>query len=449
MRRQRTIAFGFIGLIVLSSLLVLGFSILTLQRDGGSLTIILENTVLRMVAIYLLFILVVLILRYSITILLSYLEHINIVSRRDSSATEANDLSLPMISLVVPAYNEGVLIEAALKALLNLDYPNYEIIVVDDGSSDDTYYKALRLSETSADVPVRVLTQPNAGKAQALNKGISMAHGEFVLCMDGDSKLSSNTLRACVRHFADARVGAVAGNVKVINRNNIWSRIQALEYIEGLAMARKAQSFAHVVNIIPGPLGMFRKEVLREVGGYDHHTFAEDCDLTLKLLMHGWHIVYEPAAVAWVETPSSLLNLLKQRYRWTRGILQATTRHGWALWSPRRAGVNFWILWYMLFEGVVWPFSNVLSNLFFVYVSFEYGLITLLFFWWLQLTLLDLIAASYCVLIEKEDPKIIPYAILFRLLYINIIDVAKVLATIEEWRGTTMTWGKLEREGHL
>ncbi|MEF2147312.1 glycosyltransferase [Aquilutibacter rugosus] len=160
MRRQRTIAFGFIGLIVLSSLLVLGFSILTLQRDGGSLTIILENTVLRMVAIYLLFILVVLILRYSITILLSYLEHINIVSRRDSSATEANDLSLPMISLVVPAYNEGVLIEAALKALLNLDYPNYEIIVVDDGSSDDTYYKALRISETSADVPVRVLPSP-------------------------------------------------------------------------------------------------------------------------------------------------------------------------------------------------------------------------------------------------------------------------------------------------
>ncbi len=449
MRRQRAIAFGFIGLVILSSLLMLGFSYLTLQREGGSLAIILESTVLRIVAIYLLFILLVLIARYSITILLSYLEHINVVSHGDPSKSETNERSLPMISLVVPAYNEGVLIEAALKALLNLDYPNYEIIVVDDGSSDDTYYKALRIAETSADVTVRVLTQPNGGKAQALNKGISMARGEFVLCMDGDSKLSSNTLRVCIRHFADARVGAVAGNVKVINRNNMWSKIQALEYIEGLAMARKAQSFAHVVNIIPGPLGMFRKEVLREVGGYDHHTFAEDCDLTLKLLMHGWHIVYEPAAVAWVETPSSLLNLLKQRYRWTRGILQATSKHGWALWSPRKAGVNFWILWYMLFEGVVWPFSNVLSNLFFVYVSFEYGLITLLFFWWLQLTLLDLIAASYCVVIEKEDPKIIPYAVLFRLLYINIIDVAKVLATIEEWRGTAMTWGKLEREGHL
>lgn len=449
MRRQRAIAFGFIGLVILSSLLMLGFSYLTLQREGGSLAVILESTVLRIVAIYLLFILLVLIARYSITILLSYLEHINVVSHGDPSKSESNERSLPMISLVVPAYNEGVLIEAALKALLNLDYPNYEIIVVDDGSSDDTYYKALRIAETSADVAVRVLTQPNGGKAQALNKGISMARGEFVLCMDGDSKLSSNTLRVCIRHFADARVGAVAGNVKVINRNNMWSKIQALEYIEGLAMARKAQSFAHVVNIIPGPLGMFRKEVLREVGGYDHHTFAEDCDLTLKLLMHGWHIVYEPAAVAWVETPSSLLNLLKQRYRWTRGILQATSKHGWALWSPRKAGVNFWILWYMLFEGVVWPFSNVLSNLFFVYVSFEYGLITLLFFWWLQLTLLDLIAASYCVVIEKEDPKIIPYAVLFRLLYINIIDVAKVLATIEEWRGTAMTWGKLEREGHL
>ena len=165
--------------------------------------------------------------------------------------------------------------------------------------------------------------------------------------------------------------------------------------------------------------------------------------------MNGYHVVYEPKAIAWVETPSSLNNLLKQRYRWTRGILQAASKHGWALWKPRQAGINFFILWYMLFEAIIWPFSNILSAMFFVYVSVQYGLITLVFFWWLQLTLLDMIAAAYCCLVDDEDPSIIPYAFLFRLVYINIIDVAKVLATLEEWWGRDMTWGKLEREGHF
>jgi cellulose synthase/poly-beta-1,6-N-acetylglucosamine synthase-like glycosyltransferase len=227
------------------------------------------------------------------------------------------------------------------------------------------------------------------------------------------------------------------------------TQIQALEYVEGLAMARKAQSFLRVVNIIPGPLGMFRKSVLKEVGGYDHDTFAEDCDLTLKILLRGWHIAYEPTAVALVETPSRLLDLLKQRYRWTRGILQATAKHSRALWQPRKAGINFLILWYMLFEGIVWPFSTVLGNLFFVFMAVEYGLTSLLFYWWLQLTMLDVVAAAYCVVIEEEDPALTFYAVMFRLFYINIIDISKVFATIEEWQGYAMTWGKLDREGKL
>jgi poly-beta-1,6 N-acetyl-D-glucosamine synthase len=354
-----------------------------------------------------------------------------------------------MISLVVPAYNEGPVIQAAVRSLLLLDYPNYEVLVIDDGSTDDTYEKALDVARESNGIPVRVITKKNGGKSDALNTGMAHARGEFILNMDGDTKLSPNALRACVKHFQDPKVGAVAGNVKVLNRENMLTRVQALEYVEGLAMARKAQSFFHAVNIIPGPLGMFRKSVLQQVGGYDHDTFAEDCDLTLKILIVGWHVVYEPTAVAWVETPSALLNLLKQRYRWTRGILQATRKHRWAMWHPRKAGVNSFILWYMLFEGIMWPFSTVLGNLFFIYVGLQYGVLNLLFFWWLQLTMLDLVAAVYCVVIEDEDPVLIPYAALFRLFYISFIDVAKVLATLEEWRGTAMTWGKLQREGKL
>jgi poly-beta-1,6 N-acetyl-D-glucosamine synthase len=439
-----------VGLSVLAAVVVLlGLTYQSVRAAQASFALLLESALLSAISTYLLVFLVILVVRYAVLIVYSFIDHLESAERGTIEIDPAMEKSLPMVSLVVPAYNEGVVIEAAIRSLLVLDYPNYEVIVVDDGSTDDTYEKALAVAQEPHDIPVRVITKRNGGKAEALNTGMTVARGEFILNMDGDTKLSSNTLRACVRHFDDPRIGAVAGNVKVLNRENIWSRIQALEYVEGLAMARKAQSFMRAVNIIPGPLGMFRKTVLQQVGGYDHDTFAEDCDLTLKMLMRGWHVAYEPEAIAWVETPSQLLNLLKQRYRWTRGILQATAKHGWALWSPRKAGVNFYILWYMLFEGIMWPFSTILGNLFFIYVSFQFGLVTLLFFWWLQLTALDVVAAVYCVIIEDEEPSLIIHSIWFRLFYINIIDIAKVLATIEEWRGHTMTWGKLEREGKL
>jgi poly-beta-1,6-N-acetyl-D-glucosamine synthase len=423
----------------------------TARDMQGSFSVLLENVVLAALTYYLLFFLFLLVVRYVVMILYSFMDHLESLYKKRvvPSVIYREDGILPMITLVVPAYNEGLVIQAAIRSLLLLDYPNYEILVIDDGSTDDTYEKAIAVAREQQEIQVRVITKRNGGKAEALNTGMSLARGEFVLNMDGDSKLSSNTLRACIRHFEDPRIGAVAGNVKVINRENIWTKIQALEYIEGLAMARKAQSFMRVVNIIPGPLGMFRKSVLKEVGGYDHDTFAEDCDLTLKLLMRGWHIAYEPSAIAWVETPSRLLDLLKQRYRWTRGILQATSKHSHALWQPKKAGVNCFILWYMLFEGILWPFSTLLGNIFFAYIGIQYGLASLLFFWWLQLTVLDVVAAAYCVVIEEEEPSLIFYAISFRLFYINIIDVSKVFATIEEWRGHAMTWGKLEREGKL
>ncbi|MEY2860024.1 MAG: hypothetical protein RL392_482 [Pseudomonadota bacterium] len=449
---KRFARYGVAIFAIFSVLALIAFLYNQVRDARGSFSVLLEHYALLSISVYLLVFLGLLIFRYALMIIYSFMDHLETMfKRRDDSPRPEfrEDAGLPMVTLVVPAFNEGLVIQPALRSLLQLDYPNYEIVVIDDGSTDDTYEKAMVVAKESREIRVRVITKRNGGKAEALNTGMSVARGEFILNMDGDSKLTSNTLRVCIRHFENPRVGAVAGNVKVLNRENIWSNIQALEYVEGLAMARKAQSFMRVVNIIPGPLGMFRKSVLQQVGGYDHDTFAEDCDLTLKILMRGWHIAYEPTAIAWVETPSRLLDLLKQRYRWTRGILQATRKHSHAMWQPRKAGINFYILWYMLFEGILWPFSTVLGNIFFVYVGLQYGLATLLFYWWLQLTVLDVVAAAYCVIIEEEEPSLVIYAIMFRLFYINIIDIAKVFATIEEWRGNTMTWGKLDREGKL
>ncbi len=449
---KRIARYGMAMFAIFSVIALVAFLYNQVRDARGSFSALLEHYALIGISVYLLFFLGLLILRYALMIIYSFMDHLEGVFKRPDTTPRPEyreNAGLPMVTLVVPAYNEGLVIQAALRSLLLLDYPNYEIVVIDDGSTDDTYEKAMVVANESREIRVRVITKRNGGKAEALNTGMTVARGEFVLNMDGDTKLSSNTLRACIRHFENPRVGAVAGNVKVLNRENVWSNIQALEYVEGLAMARKAQSFMRVVNIIPGPLGMFRKSVLKQVGGYDHDTFAEDCDLTLKILMRGWHIAYEPTAIAWVETPSRLLDLLKQRYRWTRGILQATRKHSHAMFQPRKAGINFYILWYMMFEGIIWPFSTVLGNVFFVYVGLQYGLAVLLLYWWLQLTVLDVVAAAYCVIVEEEDPSLVIYAIMFRLFYINIIDIAKVFATIEEWRGNAMTWGKLDREGKL
>lgn len=394
------------------------------------------------VAMWVLFaFLVLLILRYVGLLWFSYLNHLE----RDDGET----LRLPPVTILVPAYNEGAVIQGSIRSLLELDYPRYEILVIDDGSKDDTYVKAAAYEGDRGKAAVRVITKPNGGKARALNTGIAAATHDFILCMDGDSALHPQTLRRAVRHFEDPNIGAVAGSVKVVNRTNLLSSLQALEYIEGLNMVRAAQGFFRLVNIIPGPIGMFRKSALQKVGGYDHDTFAEDCDLTLKLLLEGWKIQYEPGSIAYTEAPEQLLDLLKQRYRWTRGILQAISKHKRTLVDPRRGvGVTL-TLWYMIFEGIAWPLMNCFANVLFVYVATRYGTALPLVLWWAQLTVLDLAAALYCVVVEEEQLTLVPYAIFYRAFFALTIDVAKVFATFEEVFKLRMDWGKLDRIGRI
>jgi poly-beta-1,6 N-acetyl-D-glucosamine synthase len=404
-----------------------------------------DSTALRVGIGIVLAFLVLLVLRYFALLWLGYLQHIE----SEASPDERELGFLPPVTLVVPAYNEAPVIQAAIRSLLELDYPSYEILVVDDGSTDDTYARAAELEGRHGGVVVRVVSKANAGKANALNTGIAIARHPFVVCMDGDSRLDRDTLRAAMCHFADPKVGAVAGNVKVCNRNSLWTRLQALEYIEGLNMARRAQGFLRVVNIIPGPIGIFRRETLSSVGGYDSDTFAEDADLTLKILTAGWHIVYDDRAVAYTEAPESLLDLIKQRYRWTRGILQALRKRAGWLVVPH-GGVSVWMsLLAMLFEAVIWPVMNVLGNLFFVLAALFAGAADFVVYWWILLTLLDVAAALHTVAMEEEDLALVPYAVIYRLFFVVLIDVAKLFATAEELFRVRMTWGKLERVGRL
>ncbi len=386
--------------------------------------------------------LVLLILRYFALLWFSYLNFL------DDSGEEASTLE-PFVSILVPAYNEGAVIQGSIRSLMTLDYPRYEVIVIDDGSSDDTYRKAAAFEGAHGRCEVRVVHQKNGGKAHALNTGIRAARGSLVLCMDGDSALATATLRRAVRHFADPNVGAVAGSVKVVNRSNVLTALQALEYIEGLNMVRSAQAFFRVVNIIPGPIGVFRRDALLRIGGYEADTFAEDCDLTLRLLIEGWQIRYEPQSIAFTEAPEKILDLLKQRYRWTRGILQALRKHRRYLIDPRRSFTTSAALWSMVFEGIMWPAVNVFAHVLFIVMAASFGAETPLVVWWAQLTVLDMAAALYCVAIEEERIWLVPYAVLYRLFFALTIDVTKLLAMAEEIFQLRMDWGKLERIGRI
>jgi len=399
-----------------------------------------QRVMVRMVVVSLVIFLFLLFLRYFALLWFSYLGH---AERNVLGVREIKEL--PPISILVPAYNEGLVLERALTSLMQLEYPEYEVLVIDDGSTDDTLEIATGWEGQRGPGHFRVITKPNGGKASALNAGIAHSLHPLILCMDADSSLEPHALLTAARHFSDPAVGAVAGNVKVENRGRILTRLQALEYIEGLNMPRRAQGFIAAVNIVPGPVGLFRREALEEIGGYDTDTFAEDADLTLKIMEVGWRVEYEDQSIAWTEAPETWRDLTQQRYRWTRGILQAIRKRKGIYLRPF-PDFPLWISTIQLgFEAIVWPVMNVFAHLFFAIVAILFGAGELIVYWMILLTLLDLVAALVTVSMEEESLALVPMALIYRFVFILFLDVVKMFATMEELFRLDMGWGKLER----
>ena len=399
-----------------------------------------QRLIVRAVVVVLVIFLILLFLRYFSLLWFSYLGHAerNVLGLRELR-------ELPPVSIIVPAYNEGRVMERALSSLMRLVYPEYEVLVVDDGSRDDTLAIAAAWEGQHGPACFRVITKPNGGKASALNAGIRHSTHPLILCMDADSYLEPRALLDAARHFENPNVGGVAGNVKVENRRTLIARLQALEYIAGLNMPRRAQGFIAAVNIVPGPVGLFRREALEEIGGYDEDTFAEDADLTLKMLAAGWRIEYEDQAVAWSEAPESWRDLTQQRYRWTRGILQAIRKRKGILLRPF-PDFPLWLSTVQMgFEALVWPALNVFGHLFFAIVAVLFGAGELIVYWMVLLTLLDLVAALVTVSMEEEELRLVPVALMYRFVFILFLDVVKMFATAEELFRLDMGWGKLER----
>src|SRR5215213_418487 len=261
------------------------------------------------------------------------------VRSRRRERTHAGGEFAPFVSIIVPAYNEELVVGNTIASLLASDYSNYEIIVVDDGSQDNT--SKVVAEKFGGHERVRLFTVENAGKATALNTGLRHARGDVIIGLDADTLFAPQTVGALARRFYDKRLGAVAGNAKVGNRVNLITRWQALEYVTSQNLDRRAFASLDCITVVPGAVGAWRKDLLVEAGGFPSDTLAEDQDLTLRIRRLGYRIGYEETAIAWTEAPHDLRSLAKQRFRWSYGTLQCMWKHRDALFRRRYGTLGF------------------------------------------------------------------------------------------------------------
>ena len=372
----------------------------------------------------------------------------------------------PLVTIILPAYNEAKVIEKTINSLIQLSYRPKEIIVVNDGSKDDTLNIARTIAKKES---IKVISKTNGGKWSALNKGIEEANGEIMVCIDADTILERNAIEYLIPYFDDKRIAAVAGNIKVGNRNKNLTKLQALEYVLDLNILRRSESSIGKITVVPGPLGAFRKSVIKQVGFYSGDTFAEDSDLTMKILKAGYKIKYEKRALGYTEAPSTLIDLAKQRYRWYRGQIQTMKKHVDAIFSVPWVFFNGIILSWFTFFTLLWLFVLMINpySAFVIYapqpISMPSGgvaeLINVIFFqatpilyifWYVVFLFLDICTAIYAIGVDvREKPKLLIYIIVYKLFYVNLIDTIRIISQLEEYLNYPMRWEIAQRSGNI
>ena len=295
--------------------------------------------------------------------------------RRYRPVPEAQELRdpdyAPRVAVLIPAYNEEKVIVRTIRSVMMSNYKNLRIIVIDDGSKDKTAEVAREAYPNDiASGRLIVLTKPNGGKADALNYALERTDEEIYVGIDADGVIAHDAITNLVPHFANPKIGAVAGNAKVGNRVNLWTRWQALEYITSQNFERRALDLFDVVMVVPGAIGAWRTSAVKAGGGYHTNTVAEDADLTMNVLEQGYSVIYEDQALAFTEAPVNADGLMRQRFRWSFGILQAIWKHRGAIAKHRAMGL--FALPNILIFQILLPLVSPLIDLMFVAGVFHY-----------------------------------------------------------------------------
>jgi len=261
----------------------------------------------------------------------------------------------PFFSIIIPAHNEEEIIEKTVNSLQKIDYPAYEVIVVNDGSSDRTGQIADELTKRHSWLRVIHLS-PNSGKAKAINAGIIISKSDFFLVIDADCFLEREALKAMAWHLVKfPRVGAVTGNPRIINKTSLLGKIQVGEYSSIIGLIKRTQRILGKILTVSGVIAAFRKEAVLQSGMFDSDTVTEDIDITWKLEKRFWDVRFEPRALCWILAAETLSGLWRQRLRWAQGGVEVVKKHFniWFDWKQRR----LWPVYLEYTISILWTFT--------------------------------------------------------------------------------------------
>jgi poly-beta-1,6 N-acetyl-D-glucosamine synthase len=347
----------------------------------------------------------------------------------------------PSISLIVPAFNEEITIKKTIQSLIELDYPNYEVLIIDDGSTD----KTLEIAKRFASSEVKVIHQKNQGKANALNNGIKNSNGEIIVTVDADTLLKKDSLRKISDRFINNnKLGAVAGNVKVIPENSLLNGIQGTEYTVGINLVRKAQSMLGCVMIVPGPIAALKRGAIEKAGFFSDDTFAEDFDITMKILEQGYKVEYEDQSVSYTDAPKNLEDFMKQRRRWYRGMVQVLDKHR-NLYLSKKHGLFGMVGVPNLWFDVISPIFNTVLILLALINGLIVGeptlsILGLTIFFGVQFGI-----GIFAISLDPE-PKVRDFLGIPLLLFYNVfLDGVRLMSLTEETLNVFMKWEKPKR----
>ncbi|MES1202533.1 MAG: polysaccharide deacetylase family protein, partial [Pseudomonadota bacterium] len=385
-----------------------------------------------------------------------------LLSFRVLRPTKIADLR-PRVDVMIAAFNEEAVIVKTIASALASSDVDVKIIVVNDGSTDGTLEAVNR--QYAHEPRVLVLSKTNGGKAAALNFALAHVEAPIVVGVDADTQIDANALAALARRFAEDDIAAVAGNVRVGNRRNFITRWQSIEYTTSQNIDRRALAHVNAITVVPGAIGAWRTQALREVGGYGSDTLAEDMDLTWRLRRAGWRIANEPRAIAYTEAPASLGALMKQRFRWTFGTLQCLWKHRSALfhygWFGGFALPSLWL--FQIVMQVLAPFVDLqlvvaigaratswLASLEHSDISpAADSAIWLILGVYIAFLALELAAAWVAFSLDREDKRLLWLQPLQRIVYRQVMYIAVWRALSRAAIGASQAWGKLRRTGDV
>jgi peptidoglycan-N-acetylglucosamine deacetylase len=367
----------------------------------------------------------------------------------------------PAVTVLIPAHNEQTVIVQTVTSVLASEIPDIQVIVVDDGSTDKTL--ELLHSNFGSDPRVQIIHQVNSGKAAALNNALTRAQTEFVVTIDADTEIEADAILMLLRHFADPKVGAVAGNVKVGNRSRWLTRWQALEYITSQNMEKRAFDLLNCITVVPGALGAWRKQAIEAAGGITADTVAEDADLTIAIRRLGWRVTYDEYAIAWTEAPETADQLIRQRFRWTFGTLQSFWKHSGTLFRPKFGTLGWVALPNIFVFQIALPLISPLIDLLFLGSVVLWGLAQLhisqipqiwstadlqrsvLFF--LGFIIIDVLTCAIAFALErKEDWTLLIPVLLQRFYYRQLMYIVLFRSVKEAVSGRAVGWRGVEPE---